>query len=172
MMMASGCSSAEMESALTALSPWLQRVTRRRLGTRDAADDAAQETLRRALTALRSGRIEKPASLRSFLVSTAEHVCYHYIRSRQRERRAFARLEAPTDRAGSVLLRLVSEQRIAALRSEVRRLEPSDRELLHHLFVDELRPAGLAAATGVDAATLRVRKHRLLRLLRRRLLAT
>lgn len=161
----------QLESTLVDFSPWLYRLTWRRLGDHEAAADATQETLRRALTALRCGKVEKTVSLRGFLLSTARHVCCHYIRSRQRERRAMARLDTPAVdlSAGSALRRLVTKERLAALRAEVRRLSAADREFLRQLYVDELLSGRLARATGSSPSSLRVRKHRLLRHLRRRL---
>jgi len=45
----------------------------RRLRDKNLAEDVAQETLRRALEALRAGRVENLAALPSFLFETARH---------------------------------------------------------------------------------------------------
>ena len=49
----------------------------RRLKNRAAAEDAAQETLRRVLDALRQGRVRDLQALPAFTFETARHVCQH-----------------------------------------------------------------------------------------------
>src|SRR5215210_944472 len=57
----------------------------RRLRDRYAAEDVAQETLRRALEALRDRRVENLDALPAFIFQTARNICMHYGRSVRRE---------------------------------------------------------------------------------------
>jgi hypothetical protein len=90
----------------------------RRLRDAAVAEDAAQETLRRVLEALRAGRVENLVALPAFVFATARHVCQQQARSLGREDRALHRLHGAGAAPASPdpLLVLVSEERRAAER--------------------------------------------------------
>ncbi len=149
--------------------PYWERVrlfALRRVGDAAMAEDLAQETLRAAGAALRDGRLQNPDALPGFIFQTARHLCLQRHRSEARETRAMGRLQA--ERAGDPappdpLHLMVGEERRAAVRRAIARLDSGDRHLLELLYFDDLSTADASARLGVSPETLRVRKHRALR---------
>jgi RNA polymerase sigma-70 factor (ECF subfamily) len=136
----------------------------RRLRDSAAAEDVAQETLRRVLEACRAGRLENPAALPGFVFQTAQNICLQHFRSASREGRALARLsdEEPAQRESHPLATLIGDERRAAVREALTRLSPDDRELLRAVYYEETETTVLAERLGVTPGALRVRKHRVL----------
>jgi RNA polymerase sigma factor (sigma-70 family) len=139
----------------------------RRLRNRAAAEDVAQETIRRVLEALRGQRVENLAALPSFVFQTAKNVCLHHDRSARRERGALLRFGAGRTDATSdeehPLSGILRSERAEAIAAAVQQLDESDRTLLTLLYVDALDNSEVARRLGVEPGALRVRKHRLLR---------
>lgn len=137
----------------------------RRLRDPGAAEDIAQETLRRVLEALRGNRVENLNALPGFVFQTARNICMHRGRSAKRERGALLRFSsgAADSLDEDPVREMVSRERIAALREAMGALEPSERELLNLLYVEALDTLTIAARLEIDSGALRVRKHRLLR---------
>ena len=140
----------------------------RRTGDAAAAEDVAQETLRRVLAALDAGRVRDVNALPGFVFQTATHVCQHQARSRSREQRALTRYPSETsrERKADVLSRLVEDERAGAVRRALDRLTPEDRALLRALFYEGRNGIELAETLGISPQALRVRKHRALQRLR------
>jgi RNA polymerase sigma-70 factor (ECF subfamily) len=137
----------------------------RRLRDPSAAQDVAQETIRRVVDAMRNGRIENPAALPAFVFQTARHICLHSYRSEGREERALARMGAEGDTADDVpnaLGALISAEDRLAVRGALARLTEPERALLAMLYFEGLATDVVAATLGVTAGALRVRKHRAL----------
>ena len=136
----------------------------RRLGDVAAAEDVAQETLRRVLEALRAGRIENHLALPAFVYQTARHICLQRYRSSGREMRALGRLHGgrSVPEPSDALTALITEERRAAVRAALARLDEHDRELLRLVFVEAMDTAELARRLAVTRGALRVRKHRAL----------
>jgi RNA polymerase sigma-70 factor (ECF subfamily) len=137
----------------------------RRLRDPSAAQDVAQETIRRVVDAMRNGRIENPAALPAFVFQTARHICLHSYRSEGREERALARMGAEGDTADDVpnaLGALISAEDRLAVRGALARLTEPERALLAMLYFEGLATDVVAATLGVTGGTLRVRKHRAL----------
>lgn len=137
----------------------------RRTGDVAAAEDVAQETLRRVLEALRADRILNVEALPGFVFQTARHVCLHHARSAEREGRAMDRLRRVDERPADPdpLTRLVTAERRAAVCRALDRLPDADRVLLAALYYDQLDPGEAAARLGLSPGALRVRKHRALK---------
>jgi RNA polymerase sigma factor (sigma-70 family) len=141
----------------------LRLFAARRLRDRDAAEDVAQEALRRTLEALRAGRIVNREALPAFLYQTAENICLHSHRSSGRQSRAFALFgssvagrQADPDQLTS----LIDQERRARLRQALERLEPEDRELLELVYGLELDARETGRRLGATPGAVRVRKHR------------
>jgi RNA polymerase sigma-70 factor, ECF subfamily len=136
----------------------------RRLRNFADAEDVAQETIRRAIQALQAGRIEKPASLPSFLFQTALHVCQRRYRSAGREVKALRRFGAASSESGpdDPLGSLLSEERRASVRRALEQLGEEDREMLTLTYADALRTAEIARKLGTSEGNVRVRRHRAL----------
>jgi RNA polymerase sigma-70 factor, ECF subfamily len=137
----------------------------RRLRDQSAAEDVAQETLRRVLEALRNGRVENLDALPGFVFQTAQHLCLQQYRSSGREERALERLGRAGRPSGEAdpLRGLIAEERRHAVLTALDRLAPDERELLRLLYYEQVDPARVAERLGVTPGNLRVRKHRLLR---------
>ncbi len=136
----------------------------RRLRDAAAAEDVAQETLRRVVEACRAGRIENPAALPGFVFQTAHHVCLQHFRSNKREGRALLRLsgEDPPEREVHPLASLIGDEQRKAVRSALERLDQDDRELLRMVYYEEMESRVLAERLGLTPGAFRVRKHRVL----------
>jgi RNA polymerase sigma-70 factor (ECF subfamily) len=137
----------------------------RRTGDRVAAEDIAQETLRRVIQALRENRVQNLVALPAFVFQTALHVCQHHHRAAGREGRALLRLHrgsADTAPGGDPLHALIGEERRAEVRRALDALDPADRELVRMLYYEQLDSAEAARRLGISAGALRVRKHRAL----------
>jgi RNA polymerase sigma-70 factor (ECF subfamily) len=137
----------------------------RRLRDRDAAEDVAQEVLRRTLEALRGGRVENREALPAFLFQTARHVCMQWSRSEGRRGRAFSRLEsesAEADPSQDPLAGLITEERREKVREAFEHLGPGDREVLRLSYVEGLGAEEIAGQLNLTAGAVRVRRHRAL----------
>jgi RNA polymerase sigma-70 factor, ECF subfamily len=136
----------------------------RRLRDGAAAEDVAQETLRRVLEAYRAGRIQNPTALPAFVFQTAQNICLQHFRSAKREGRALQRLhgDAPPDVEIHPLASLISEERRASVREALAGLSAADRELLRMLYYEGQASGAVAQRLGVSLGALRVRKHRVL----------
>jgi RNA polymerase sigma-70 factor, ECF subfamily len=150
----------------------------RRLNDAAAAEDVAQETLRRVGEALRAGRVEQPAALPGFVFQTARHVCLQLQRSAGREARALRRAsggdhpEVGPVAGADALSALITEERSVAVRRALHTLDADDGELLRLAYFDQLSAEQIAAKLGSTAGAIRVRKHRALRRLADRLTIT
>lgn len=136
----------------------------RRLRSFADAEDAAQETVRRAIEALQAGRIEKPASLPSFLFQTALHVCQRRYRSAGREVKALRRFGASTPESApdDPLGALLSAERRSAVRGALERLDEEDREVLTLTYAEALPTSDIARKLRTTEGNVRVRRHRAL----------
>lgn len=135
----------------------------RRLRDLAAAEDVAQETLRRVVDAMRAGRVENMDALPGFVFQTARHICLQRDRSAMRETRALSRWaepDAPTE--PDALVALITEERCAAVRRALEGLDHGDRALLRVFYFESLDTADVAERMGVSAGAVRVRKHRAL----------
>lgn len=139
----------------------------RRLNDPAAAEDVAQETLRRVVEAMRANRVENLAALPGFVFQTARNICMHWARSAGREQQALSRFQSESSRAtpdsSDALNALISEERRLRVRSAMAGLKDDDRGLLSMLYYDGLDSEVAASRLSVTTAALRVRKHRALR---------
>ena len=135
----------------------LRLFAARRLRDRNQADDVAQETIRRVLEALRENRVENLDALPAFVFQTARNICLHHGRHESDVPRECRRrgLDDP-------LTGLIDRSRRAQVRDALEQMRPDDRDLLRLLYVEGLETAEVASRLGIDAGTLRVRKHRAL----------
>jgi RNA polymerase sigma-70 factor (ECF subfamily) len=147
----------------------LQVFAARRVHDWTAAEDIAQETLRRGLEALRAGRIRNPDALGGYLFQTALRLCIHRGRSAGRERKALQRL-GPTSETSTddgPLRHLISGEDRSRLLAALGTLSPDDRSLLELTYRDELDSAEIGRRLGLSAGAVCVRRHRAIRKLAR-----
>jgi RNA polymerase sigma-70 factor (ECF subfamily) len=141
----------------------------RRLRDPAAAEDVAQEALRRALVALREDRVANLEALPGFLFETARHICQQRLRSSGRETRALERVarEPPTPQsAADPLAQFLDEQQIQKVRQGLAELSTEERDLLLWSYRDGLDARTIGARLGVQPGAIRVRRHRAVQRLR------
>ncbi len=137
----------------------------RRTASWTAAEDVVQTTF---LTTWRRLRARDPGPLqgtsaRGWLLVVAANECRTSHRTAARLRTLLDRVPDPgptPDHAEDVTERLVAEQRMAAVRSAVRRLPRHERDTLELVTWSGLTIAETAAALGVPEGTVKARLHR------------
>ena len=135
-------------------------VAVRSLGDVEEARDAVQETLARALEAIRGDQLRPGIRVEAFVYGIARHVLADVQRRRVRERGATGEageFPAPGPSALDALIQV--EEREAAARV-LTALPTADRELLECCFVQGERVAAIAARLGEPADRIRKRKSR------------
>lgn len=145
----------------------LRLFAARRLGDASAAEDVAQETLRRVVESLRANRIENLAALPGFVFQTARNICMHWTRSKSREQHALSRFESQSSGAtaegSDALNAIITEERRTRVRAALSHLKDDDRNLLSMLYYEGLDSEVVAKRLDLAVPALRVRKHRALR---------
>ncbi len=149
-------------------APRLFRLALRLTGRREDAEDLVQETLVRALPALR--RFEGRARLSTYLVRALGNLWKNRLRSRSRSPivRWFKRGDEGSEEPGAALPdgapdpleQLQAQDRAAGVRAAVARLEPDRRLTLLLREVEELSYEEIAAITAVPVGTVRSRLAR------------
>lgn len=147
--------------------PRLRVFAVRRLHDVAAAEDAAQETLRRVLEALRQGRVRDLQALPAYVFETARHVCLHITRDLHRRAVAHAQF---ADLASSLAVGrpdaldvLIADERRRLVLEALVKLDAADRELVELSYGTSLSAEEIAKRLGLTANNVRVRRHRILR---------
>ncbi|MEE8385210.1 MAG: sigma-70 family RNA polymerase sigma factor [Dehalococcoidia bacterium] len=133
----------------------------------EAAEEAAQETLVRALEAMRDGRPRDPEKLGAFVRGIARHVIADAQRASQRS----VPLQEPQQHKlgthhDDPLTALITAEERDRVRLALTHLSAGDREVLHLSFFDGLSPMEIAERLGEPASRIRKRKSRALSRLR------
>ncbi len=152
---------------LERLRAGLEILALRSLGDREAAEDAAQETLTRAVEASKQGRIKNPEKLGAFVRGIARNVIADVLRARQRTTglESLAGSAARSAQADPLSLIISKEQR-ERLRVALANVSATDQEILHLSFFEGLTPAEIADRLNEPAERIRKRKSRALLRLR------
>jgi RNA polymerase sigma factor (sigma-70 family) len=167
-------SSAPIESVAAAavelhcLRDGLRILALRALRDADAAEEAVQETMARAVQALRDGRLSDPAKLGAYVAGIARHVFSHA----RRDQKATVSLEVMPPETGVAagpdpLEALITAAETDRLRRAFGALSGEDQRLLRLCFYENRSPSEVAAALGEPAERVRKRKSRALDRLRR-----
>jgi RNA polymerase sigma-70 factor, ECF subfamily len=129
----------------------------RRLGDRDAAEDAVSETMSRAVAAVDRYRPEG-LGVEAWLVGILRNVVHEAWR---RERRSVrdAGVPLPVGEAG-VDARLLGDEEARAVRKAFASLEPSDQEVLELRVVLGMSADDVAAVQGRNPGAVRMAQHR------------
>jgi RNA polymerase sigma-70 factor (ECF subfamily) len=149
-----------------AIAGGLEIVAVRALGNADEARDAVQETLVRALAAIRNDRIPPGVPLEAFIYGIARHVIADVHRRRARDGTPTidpGTLHAPDP---SPLEALIQHEEREIVARGLAALPAADRELLERCFVRGERVAAIAAQLGEPADRIRKRKSRAMERLR------
>jgi len=153
--------------ALEQLRLGVKIMALRALRDAETAEEVAQETLVRALEAIRDGRPRDPEKLGAFVRGIARHVIADAQRASQRS----VPLQEPqqhklvTHRADPLTALITTEER-DRVRLALTQLSAGDREVLHLSFFDGLSPLEIAERAGEPASRIRKRKSRALSRLR------
>ncbi len=157
---------------LARLRDGIRIMALRALDSVDAAEEVAQETLTRALSALESGRLSNPQSLPAYVHGIARHVIADIHRSRKRTvPLGFDDGAAPALDGTDALDGLINREQQDRVRAVLEDLSPGDREVLRLSFFDGLTPSQISESQGVPAPTIRKRKSRALEHLRQAFLS-
>ena len=156
-----------LEDHLERLRAGLHLMAVHRLGSADAAEEAVQETLSRAVVALANGQPAEADRLVAFVTGIARHVIIDILRARGR----LLSLDAVANHqhqqaAPDALDGLVSAGERARVRVALDGLASTDRELLRLCYFEGLTPTEVAAQFGEPAERVRKRKSRALERLR------
>lgn len=155
------------EEEIERLRPGLQIMALHALGDREAADEVVQETLVRALEAMKSGRFRDSGDLGAFVRGIARHVIADALRARQRS----VPLDAVSTALGGAALenplsRLISQEELSRLRVALAGLSPEDQEVLDLSYFAGMTPREIGEKSGEPAPRIRKRKSRALARLR------
>jgi RNA polymerase sigma factor (sigma-70 family) len=145
-----------LTAELERLRPGLRIIALRMLDDKEAADDAVQEALSRAVVAIEQGRLADPTKLAAYVAGIARHVCSHVIR----DRKETVPLDGFRDERPDALESLVGSADLARLRAAFATLSPADRRVLRQHFGDDRND-------GAVSPRLRKQKSRALDRLRR-----
>lgn len=142
----------------------IQIKLRSRLPSREAIEDARQETFARFFIALRKGTILQPERLGSFVNSICNNVLKEQYRSSGRDASLDdgeddKEKEIP-DQGANVLDALESRETEKRVREILSELSERDRRLLREIFLEELDKDEVCRNFGVDREYLRVLLHR------------
>lgn len=150
----------DLQAVLGGLSEGVEIAATRRLGNRDDARDAAQETVARLVERVDAGRVRTPEELAPIAWGIARNVIADMLRERGR------RIESLVEHASatpSPLDSLVTAEDAERVRRGMDQLSPDDRALLQRCFVDDERIGRIAESLGEPPERLRKRKSRALR---------
>ncbi|HTR64843.1 MAG TPA: sigma-70 family RNA polymerase sigma factor [Terriglobales bacterium] len=144
-------------------SALIQIKLRSRFLSREAIEDARQETFARFFVALRKGTILQPDRLGSFVNS----ICNNVLKEEHRIGGRDTSLDDDDDKKNqlparevNVLGGLESKQREKKVREILGKLSERDRQLLREVFLEERDKDEVCQRLGVDREYLRVLLHR------------
>lgn len=147
------------------LAAGLRIIALRALGDEDEAADAVQETLARAVEAVREGRVPSDVPLEVFVYGIARHVNADVLRRRARAPVALD-VDCVASAEPSPLESLVRNEEIARAQRALARLPRRDRDLLTRCLLHGERLVDIARRLGEPVERLRKRKSRALAKLR------
>lgn len=147
----------DLHRCLAGIADGLAITASRRLGNRDDANDAVQETLTRLWIRFRTLGVPPLPEVAPIAWGIARHVITDMLRDRGR---AAGTPDLLQDAGPLPLDVLVTEEDAMAARRAIAALPKADRELLVRCFVNGERVVDIAATTGEPAERIRKRKSR------------
>jgi RNA polymerase sigma-70 factor (ECF subfamily) len=133
----------------------------RQLGDREAAQDAAAETFRKALAALPTYR---PAAFRGWLFAIARHVVLD-LRRQQRPTVPLERVPTLADPARSPEAAALEQATLAGVVALLAQLTPDQHDVIA-LRLADLTPSEISVALGKSRSAVDMLQHRALQRLR------
>jgi RNA polymerase sigma-70 factor (ECF subfamily) len=153
--------------------PHLMAMAAGRLSDREAAREIVQEALLAVLSALRDGRLREPEKLPAFVVGTGRNLINNYLRKRTQRPDPItlggeeASLPDPDGDADDPIYEKTEEKDLVL--GALQELKALDRGILFLTLAEGLNPREIALEMGLKPETVRLRKSRALRRLRRKL---
>ena len=132
---------------------------KRHLRDDQAAADLVQLVLVRVLEALRSGRVEKPESIGSFVLGTCRNVTWDLRRAERKQRAIESEALAMHVVASPPS---VSEHDFARLFMCMRQLPERDNQVIRMTFMEDRDTEEVARRLGLTEVNVRVVRHRAL----------
>lgn len=133
---------------------------RNRLRSGQLIEDVRQETLLRALKAVRHGGIEHPERLGAFVHAVCRNVLLEMLRSEGRHEPLAEDGPEPADARIDIERPLHQREMRAAIETVLEALPPKDRSILRMLFLKEVPKEEICRRLSVDPDYLRVLLHR------------
>jgi RNA polymerase sigma-70 factor (ECF subfamily) len=152
--------------------PHLLAMAASRLGDRETAREIAQDAFLAVLSALREGRLREPEKLPSFVVGTGRNLINSCLRSKARRPEplslGFEDASVPSPCPGGRESPLERDEKTDFVLSALQELKPVDRKILFLTLAEGLNPREIALEMGLKSETIRLRKSRALKRLRRK----
>jgi RNA polymerase sigma-70 factor (ECF subfamily) len=141
---------------------------------REAARELVQDVLMAVIAALRNGQLQNPHKLAAFVHGTARNLINNHLRH-ESQRPPMAPL--PEDLAqGGLAKQLEDSERVRLVHQVLEHLGLDDRRILCMTLVEGRKPGEIAAALGLTAEVVRMRKSRAVKkvadLVRKKMLRT
>jgi len=165
---------ASEEELARLFHPHLLALAASRLGDRETAREIAQEAILAVLEALWEGRVREPGKLPAFVVGTGRNMIRDYLRRKGRRPKPLslgsddASISDPASGPCETPPLEKKEERDGVFEA-LRELKPADREILFLTLAKGLSPREIAVEIGLKSETVRLRKSRALKRLRRKL---
>lgn len=144
-------------------SALIQIKLRHKLPSREAIEDARQETFARFFMALRRGKILQPDRLGSFVNSICNNVLKEHYRGGGFQASLDDDDNLETDipsQESSVQDNLESKESVESVREILNKLKERDRRVLKEIFLEERDKDAVCRDFGIDREYLRVLVHR------------
>lgn len=125
---------------------------------REGARELVQDVLMAVIVALRRGQLQDADKLAAFVHGTARNLINNYLRNESKR----PQMELlPDDLAqGDTARQLEDSERVRLAHQALERLGPNDRRILWMTLVEGRKPGEIAAALGLTAEVVRMRKSR------------
>ena len=153
------------EQLIASFGPRIRAFVASRAAGRDFAEEVVQDTMMALVGALREGRLRAPENLAALAYGIARNKLADAIRKASRHRT----VPFPKGFDYPAPIPEQAQELVAAARTEIETLEPTDRRILWMTLIDGFKPAEVAAAIGMSADAVRQRKSRALKRLVERL---
>jgi len=153
--------------------PHLMAMAASRLSDRETAREIAQDAILAVLSALREGRLREPEKLPAFVVGTGRNLINSCLRRRAQRPEpltlGFDETTIPSPNPGASESLFEKDERRDVVLSALQELKPVDRGILYLTLAEGLNPREIALDMGLKPETIRLRKSRALRRVRRKL---
>jgi RNA polymerase sigma-70 factor (ECF subfamily) len=140
----------------------LQRYLSRLIGSRDEAQDIAQDAYRRVFSVMRERAIEHP---RALLYTTARHLALDELKHRSRSPFEHASVDRALCAAPGIEAMVMAREEAALLEAAIHRLPEECRAVLLLRTGEQLTHREVAARLGLTPKQAEKRLHRAVRLL-------